>query len=218
MSVPPWAAIVDPAMTAYAAAHTSPASATLRSVAASTRAWSDRSGLMIDEAEGRLLHLLVAVTGARAILEIGTFSGYSALAMAEALPPDGHLDTLELDPNHARKAREHLHEAGERRVVVHEGVALETLGSLSGPYDLVFIDADKAAYPDYLEAVLGLVRPGALIVADNVLRHGHVVDEESADPTIVGMRRFNDRAATDPRLETVLLTVRDGVSLIRVLA
>jgi caffeoyl-CoA O-methyltransferase len=207
----------DPDVAAYAARHTSPASAALRGVAASTIAWSASHAMMVDEAEGRLLGLLVAVTGARRVLEVGTFSGYSALAMAAALPEDGHIDTLEVDPAHAAKAGEHIRAAGEEmRITVHLGPALDSLRALSGPYDLAFIDADKSEYPVYYELIVPLMRADGLIVADNVLAHGRVLDPARDDALTTGIRRFNERAASDERVETVLLTVRDGVSLIRV--
>jgi caffeoyl-CoA O-methyltransferase len=208
---------VDGEIEAYAARHTTPTSATLQAVAASTVDWSEHPGYMIDATEAQLLRLLVAVSGARRILEVGTFSGYSALAMAEALPIDGHIDTLELSGEHAVKAAEHIEWAGESgRISIHEGLALDSLARLVGPYDLAFIDADKSAYPEYYEAVLPLMRPGGLIVADNVFRHGRVLEAQSRDPSVEGMRRFNDRVVSDPRVEAVMLTVRDGVSLIRV--
>jgi caffeoyl-CoA O-methyltransferase len=209
--------LVDNEIEAYAARHTTPTSATLQAVAASTVGWSEHPGYMIDATEAQLLRLLVAVSGARRILEVGTFSGYSALAMAEALPVDGHIDTLELSGEHVAKAAEHIEWAGESgRISIHEGLALDSLARLVGPYDLAFIDADKSAYPEYYEAVLPLMRPGGLIVADNVFRHGRVLEAQSRDPSVEGMRRFNDRVVSDPRVEAVMLTVRDGVSLIRV--
>jgi caffeoyl-CoA O-methyltransferase len=209
--------IADPELEAYAEAHTTPPAAKLARVAAATRAWSDAPGMMIDAVEGRLLTLLVGLCGARRILEIGTFTGYSALSMAEALPPDGEVVTLEVRGDHAAKAREHIEQAGMRgRITVVEGQALESLARLHGPFDMAFIDADKAAYPAYYEAVLGLLRPGGLIVADNVLRSGRILDEDSTNPDVVGMRTFNDRVAADDRVEAVMLTVRDGISLIRV--
>jgi caffeoyl-CoA O-methyltransferase len=172
--------------------------------------------MMVDEAEGQLLRMLVGIVGARRVLEVGTFSGYSALAMAEALPPDGRIDTLEVDPEHAAKAAEHIREAGEDgRIRIHLGPALDTLATLSGPYDLAFIDAHKADYPGYYELIVPLMRGGGLIVADNVLGHGRVLDPANESPLVEGMRAFNERAATDPRVDTVMLTVRDGVSLIR---
>lgn len=209
--------LVDAEMEGYAARHTTPTSTLLQAVAASTVAWSEHPGYMIDATEAQLLRLLVAVSGARRILEVGTFSGYSALAMAEALPADGRVDTLELSAEHAAKAAEHIEQAGESgRISIHLGRAIESLARLQGPYDMAFIDADKSAYPDYYEAVLGLMRPGGLIVADNVFRHGRVLDRQSLDPSVVGMRAFNDRVVSDRRVEAVMLTVRDGVTLIRV--
>lgn len=207
----------DEELSAYADRHTTASSDMLRSVAASTRAWAEIPQMMIDETEGQLLRLLVALSGAQRIVEIGTFAGYSALAMAEGLPHDGHIDTLELSPEHAAKAQEHIDAAGEgERITIHVGVALDSLEALDGPYDMAFIDADKSAYAAYLEVLLPVMRSGGLIVADNVLRYGRVLDPESVDPSVTGMRAFNELAATDPRVETVMLTVRDGVSLIRV--
>ncbi len=210
--------IVDQELNAYAARHSTPSSQRLDAVAASTRAWSEAAGaMMIDSSEGQLLKMLAGLLGARRILEVGTFSGYSALALAEALPPDGHIDTLELSPEHAAKAAEHIEAAGEgARITIHTGIALDALDRLKGPYDMAFIDADKSAYPDYYDRILPLMRRGGLIVADNVLRHGRILDAESPDPSISGMRAFNDRAAADPRVDTVMLTVRDGISLVRV--
>ena len=217
MTAQPLRLAADAEMSAYAARHTTISSESLQAVAASTRAWSEHAELMVDAAEGQLLKMLVALSGARRILEIGTFAGYSALAMAEALPPDGHIDTLELSPEHVAKALEHIARGGQsERITVHQGIALDTLMSLQGPYDLAFIDADKSAYAEYYEAVVPLMRPGGLIVADNVLRHGRILEADSRDPSVTGMREFNDKAATDPRVDTVMLTVRDGVSLIRV--
>ncbi|MEA2027233.1 MAG: O-methyltransferase, partial [Chloroflexota bacterium] len=189
----------------------------LQAIAAATIEWSDHASYMIDAAEGQLLKLLVGISGARRILEVGTFTGYSAIAMTEALPADGHVDTLELSSEHAAKAVEHAERAGaSARITVHQGMALETLSTLQGPYDMAFIDADKPSYPAYYDAVVPLMRPGGLIVADNVLRRGRVLDPRSSDPGIVGMREFNDRVVADTRVDAVMLTVRDGVTLIRV--
>lgn len=208
--------VADPRMEAYAAAHSTPPSERLVRVAEATRSWSDHPDMMIDEVEGKLLALLVAVSGARRVLEIGTFTGYSALSMAEALPADGHITTLELSPEHAAKAAEHIEAAGASdRISILEGPALDSLATLEGPFDVAFIDADKAGYPDYLQAVVPLMRPGGLIIADNVLRAGRVLDADSDDPGIVGMREFNDSVAADPRVEAVMLTVRDGITLMR---
>jgi caffeoyl-CoA O-methyltransferase len=204
-------------MDAYAAAHSTPPSERLKDVAQATRDWSDHPGMMVDAAEGKLLAMLVSLTAARRILEVGTFTGYSAICMAEALPADGHITTLELDGDHAAKAAEHVELAGfGDRVSIVQGNALDSLAALEGPFDLAFIDADKPTYPDYFDAVVPLVRRGGLIIADNVLRGGRVLDAQNHDPGVAGMRDFNDEVASDPRVEAVMLTVRDGVTLIRV--
>jgi caffeoyl-CoA O-methyltransferase len=204
-------------MDVYAAAHSSPPSKALQAVAEATRTWSDRPEMMVDPAEARLLALMVAVSGACRILEVGTFTGFSAIAMAEALPPDGHVTTLELSEEHAAKAAEHIDMAGMGdRISIIQGDAVASLGTLTGPYDLAFIDADKPAYLAYFEAVMPLMRGGGLVIADNVLRSGRVLDAEHPHPGVVGMREFNDRVASDPRVEAVMLTVRDGVTFIRV--
>jgi caffeoyl-CoA O-methyltransferase len=137
--------------------------------------------------------------------------------MATAMPADGQLITLERRSDHAAKAGQLLAAAGVGdRVTVLAGPALDSLAGLEGPFDLAFIDADKTGYPAYFEAVVPLMRPGGLIVADNVLRSGRVLGTAGLDVGTVAMRRFNDMVAADPRVEVVMLTVRDGVSLIRV--
>ncbi|MBA3850746.1 MAG: O-methyltransferase [Chloroflexi bacterium] len=163
--------------------------------------------------QGKLLHLLARLQGARSILEVGTLGGYSTIWLARALPVDGRLVTLELDPRHAEVARSNLTRAGlAERVEVRVGPALETLARLAdedaGPFDLVFIDADKEGYPDYLGWALRLTRPGSLVVADNVVRDGAVIDPASSDPRVQAMRRFTQLLADEPRLDaTVLQTV-----------
>jgi len=207
----------DEELSAYAARHSTTSSAQLQAIAASTKSWSEHADLMIDEVEAQLLKLLVGLSGARRVLEVGTFTGYSAAAMAEALPADGHIDTLELSAAHAAKAVEHIEMVGEsERITVHEGIALDCLEALEGPYDVAFIDANKSAYPAYYEAIMPLMRSGGLIVADNVLRHGRILETGTDDPSVTGMRAFNDRVAADPRVDAVMLTVRDGITLIRV--
>lgn len=209
--------VADPEMEAYAAEHSTPTSERLRAVAESTFAFSDYPAMMIDAVEGKLLTVLVAISGARSILEIGTFTGYSAISMAEGMAPGGRIVTLERDPRHAAKSREHIAGAGLADVIeVVEGPALESLASLEGPFDLAFIDADKPGYPDYYAAVVPMMRPGGVILADNVLRDGRVLDAASTEPGIVRMREFNDTVANDPRVDAVMLTIRDGVTLIRV--
>jgi predicted O-methyltransferase YrrM len=159
--------------------------------------------------QGKLLHLLARIQRARTILELGTLGGYSTIWLARALPPDGRLVTLEANAPYAEAARRNLERAGLGDLVdVRVGPALETLADVDGPFDLVFLDADKANNPAYLEAALELTRPGALIVADNVVRDGAVVDGASDDPSVRGVRRFLELLAADPRVDaTAIQTV-----------
>lgn len=160
--------------------------------------------------------------GARAILELGTLGGYSAIWLARALPPDGRLVTLEADARYADVARANIARAGLTEVVeVRVGPALETLPELvadkAGPFDLVFIDADKESYPEYLVLSLELSRPGTLIVADNVVRDGAVIDADADDSRVLGVRRFNELMARDPRvagtaIQTVGVKGYDGLA------
>ena len=162
---------------------------------------------------GRFLNVQARAIGARRILEIGTLAGYSSIWLARALPRDGRLITLELDPRHAQVARANLARAGlDALVEVRVGPAAESLAALVAdrvePFDMVFIDADKEGYPDYLEWSLRLSRPGTLIVADNVVRGGAIIDAASPDSRVQGIRRFNAALARDPRLAaTIVQTV-----------
>ncbi|MFD7653797.1 O-methyltransferase [Actinosynnema sp. NPDC059797] len=171
--------------------------------------------------EGQLLRFLVAVTGARRVLEIGTFTGYSALAMAEALPADGRVVTCEADPRAAAVAREAF--AGCDRITLAEGPALSTLDRLAGAgevFDFAFVDADKTQYWDYLDVAhrCGLLAPGGVVVVDNTLFQGEVyLDAGQRSPQGAAIAEFNARVAAHPAFEQVLLPLRDGVTLIRVL-
>jgi predicted O-methyltransferase YrrM len=173
--------------------------------------------------QGRLLRLLAELAGARRVLEIGTLGGYSAIHFARALPDDGELISLEIDEHHADVARANLERAGLSGIVeVRVGDAHELLAALvedgEGPFDLVFIDADKEGYPDYLDASLQLVRPGSLILGDNTIRGGTVLDPREA--TARATREFNRRVARDPRLSGIVLPLIreriDGLTLARV--
>jgi predicted O-methyltransferase YrrM len=155
--------------------------------------------------QGMLLMLLARAQGARRILEIGTLGGYSTIWLARALPIGGVLTTLELDPKHAKVAAANIRRAGLSHVVeIRQGPALETLPKLEaerkGPFDLFFIDADKTSNADYFAWALKLSRPGSLIIVDNVIRDGAVVDGRSRDPDVIGVRRLNDMIAAEPRV------------------
>ena len=180
----------------------------------------------VSPGEGKFLYLLARVREARAILEVGTFAGYSTIWLARALPPDGRLVTLEIDPARAALARANVARAGlATRVDMRVGPALDTLPRLAaegaGPFDLIFLDADKRNNPGYLEWSLRLARPGTLIVADNIVRGGAVADPETRDPDALGVRRFNEMVAADPRLaaaamQTVGAKGWDGLALVLV--
>ena len=208
--------IVDPAIEAYAAAHTTPTPPFLSEVAEYTRWNMSAPGMMVGNLEGRFLELLVFATGATRILEIGTFTGYSSLSMAAGLAPGGKIVTCEVDPTHAEVAQRHIAAspyADSIDVVV--GPAMESIAELPGPFDLVFIDADKTGYMAYFEAVFPKLAPRGLIVADNTLWHGRVVDPSDTSESTEALRAFNERVADDPRVVAVQTTVRDGVTLIR---
>ncbi len=174
-------------------------------------AYSGEHGLppiSVSPAQGKLLHLLARAIGARRILEVGTLGGYSAIWLARALPPDGRLVTLELSEHHAAVARANVARAGLADVVeVVVGRAVETLRSLTGHFDLVFIDADKPGNRDYVEGALRLTHPGSVIVVDNVVRGGRVLDADG-DDNVQGVRRLNELIASEARLSaTTVQTV-----------
>ena len=166
--------------------------------------------------EGRLLEFLVYASGARRVLEIGTYSGYSALSMAAALPPDGRIDTCEVDETNAAVARRYFERSpyGDR-ITLHLGPALDTITGLEGRFDLVFVDADKVNYLNYYEAVLPRLTERGLIAADNTLWSGSVADPDADDESTRALKEFNERVVADERVVCVQLTVRDGVTLIR---
>jgi predicted O-methyltransferase YrrM len=184
---------------------------------------ADLPAIDVTPLQGKFLALLVQICGAKHLLELGTLGGYSTIWLARALPNDGRVVSLEIEPKHAEIARANLARAGVvERVDLRVGAALDTLAQLAAegaaPFDLIFIDADKATYPEYLQWSLKLSRPGTLIVADNVVRDGKVIDSKTSDPNIQGVRRFTELVAQEPRLRaTVLQTVcakgYDGIAL-----
>ena len=170
--------------------------------------------------QGRFLKMIVEVCGARRVLELGSFTGYSGICLASGLPEDGHLDTLEINDELEDLILEGFSRAGLReRISLHIGDCLETLKRFReegrDPYDLVFIDANKRDYPEYYELVFDLVRPGGWILADNVLWDGKVaLDPMPQDRQTLGIDNFNRRVASDPRVESVIIPIRDGLNLI----
>jgi caffeoyl-CoA O-methyltransferase len=205
--------ITEPTIERYAEEHSGVEPPHLAEVARETRATSSRSQMLVGRLEGRFLRMLVRLMRARRVLEIGTFTGYSALSMAEALPADGRIITCELDPEHAAIARRNIEQAGYGdRIEVREGRAVDTLATLEGPFDLIFIDADKPSYPDYYEAALRLLAPTGAIVIDNVLWSGEVTAPTSQNGKVLAA--LNDTVAADPRVDCVVLPIRDGMTLI----
>lgn len=202
--------LIHPEIERYAEEHTSAHPPLLDELAEETRATLQVPEMLTGPVEGRFLQFLVWALRASRVLEIGTYSGYSALSMARGLPEDGRIDTCELREEHAEVARRYIERAGlADRITVHVGPALETVRRLGGPWDFVFIDADKEGYVDYYEAVLPKLADHGLIAADNTLRQGRVLEGDDE------ICRFNEHVKSDPRVVSVLLTVRDGVTLIR---
>jgi len=178
----------------------------------------DMPAIQISPLQGKLLQLLAGACGARRILEIGALAGYSSIWLARALPADGRLISLEVSEKHAEVARASLAKAGVAdRAEIRVGAGAELLPALESepPFDLVFIDADKTSYSAYFEATLAKLAPDGVILVDNVLWSGRVLDPAIIDPDTAAIKAFNDQVLADDRVEVVMLTVRDGVSLIR---
>ncbi len=202
--------IVDPQLEQYVERLSSPHDGLLVELSDETARELGSEQMLTGPVAGRLLEMLVWFGRPKRVLEIGTFSGHSALSMAAALPDDGHIDTCELDPERAKVGQSYFDRSPHgSTITIHLGPALESIAKLDGEFDFVFIDADKEGYVDYYEAVLPRLAPRGLIAADNTLWSGRVLDGEG--PIV----RFNDHVAADPRTVQVILSVRDGVTLIR---
>jgi caffeoyl-CoA O-methyltransferase len=199
----------------YVASHTTPLPGLLEELVAETKArFADRSGMLSGQVEGQFLQMLVATTKSKRVLEVGTFTGFSALMMAAALPADGELITLELSKEHAEFARIFFARSPHgKKVRLIEGPALETMRTLDGRFDLVFIDANKDGYGEYYDAALGMLEANGVIVVDNVLWNGEVLAPQNDDGRAIVA--FNSKVAKDDRVVQVITTVRDGVMLIR---
>ncbi|HWH06864.1 MAG TPA: class I SAM-dependent methyltransferase [Gaiellaceae bacterium] len=206
--------LVEESIEEYAAAHTTPPDSLLAELAEETRATMSSPGMLTGTIEGRFLELLVWGTGARRVLEVGTFTGYSALSMAAALPEDGRIDTLDVEPRHADVAQRYFDRSPHgSKITLHLGPALQTLERLEGPWDLVFVDADKGNYDAYVEAVLPRLSERGLIAIDNTLWSGRVLDPQDDDTRAIAA--LNDKLAADERVVVAQLTIRDGVTLVR---
>jgi len=207
--------IVEPRVEEYAEAHSSLPSDLFERLAAETREKTEVPQMMVGPVEGRLLAVLVRSLAARRILELGTFTGYSSISMALALPADGRVITTDVNEETTAVARRYAEEAGVAdRIDFRVAPGLETVAGLEGRFDLVFIDADKENYVNYYEATLPLLGDAGLMVVDNTLWSGTVADPESDSETTRAIRALNDRVVEDPRVDNVLLTVRDGMNLV----
>jgi caffeoyl-CoA O-methyltransferase len=207
--------IVEPRVEEYAEAQTTPDLELFERLAAETREKTELPQMMVGRIEGQFLAFMVRATGARRVLELGTFTGYSSISMARALPPGGRIVTCDVNVDTTAIARRYAEKAGVvDRIDYRLGPAIETIGQLEGPFDLVFIDADKVGYIDYYEAALPKLAEDGLILADNTLASGSVVEDEPG-PMGAAIKRFNDHVSADERVECVMLTIRDGVTLIR---
>ena len=200
----------------YAEEHTTPPAQLLARLADETQRTLRSPQMLTGTIEGRFLELLVHASRPGRVLELGTYSGYSALSMAAGLPPDGRIDTCEVEERHAEVARRYIAESpyGDR-ITIHLGPALETIRRLDGEFDFVFIDADKPNYVNYYEAVLPRLSERGFIAADNTLWSGRVLDASDQDEGTRAIRAFNEHVKSDPRVTSVMLTIRDGVTLIR---
>lgn len=208
--------LIRPDIELYATEHTTPLPVYMEAIAERTLALPDGPRMMLGPLAGSALKMITGLQQPMHVVEIGTFTGYSALCMAEALPEGGRIITLESNPEHARIAREHIDGSPYAdRIEVREGRAMDLLAHIRAPLDLVFIDADKANYLRYYEAVLPLLRSGGAIVADNVLWYGRVLDPDDESEDTEAIREFNRFVSRDIRVESVMLTVRDGLTVIR---
>lgn len=214
----------------YIKQHATQQSDALSWVEKQTHIRTNHARMLSGSAQGQLMRMFVQISGARRILELGTFTGYSAICMASALPEDGHLDTLELNDELEDLILEGFERAGlSDKISLHIGDCKETLrrmraemgienGAVSSDmlYDIVYIDANKREYPEYYELVFDMIRPGGLILGDNVIWDGKVCQEPMPqDKQTLGIARFNDMVSDDPRVESVILPMRDGLNIIR---
>lgn len=208
--------IVNEPVEQYAAEHTTPVAELFERLAAETREKSEAPQMMVGLLEGRFLEFLVRQTKAKNILELGTFTGWSSISMALGLVDGGRITTCDVNEETTSIAQRYAEEAGVRdRIDYRLGPGLETIDSLDGPFDLVFIDADKPNYVNYYDAVLPKLADDGFIIADNVLWSGRVAESSNEDENTLAIRGFNDYVMADERVECVMLTVRDGMLLIR---
>jgi len=208
----------DPDIAKYAEDHTSDESPLIKELVEVSNRELEHIDMISGKVVGRFLAMMVRISGAKRVLEIGTFSGYSALSMAEALPDDGALITCELNERYEALARSFFAKSEHgKKITLKMGPALETLESLqgSGSFDLAYLDADKVNYPEYYQKIIPMLSDDGIMVVDNVLWSGTVLDPEKEDEKAKAIDRLNEMIAKDERVEQVMLTVRDGLTLVR---
>jgi len=200
----------------YSEAHSIPESAVCRALREETQRTMEHPQMLVGPLEGAFLKMMTRLVGATRVLEIGMFTGYSALCLAEALPPDGTVLTCEIDEGPAKLARRYFSRSPDGgKISVRMGPAIDTMRDLTGPFDLIFIDADKTNYVRYYQRAFELIAPGGVILVDNVLWNGDVLTQPAPDEKTAAIQELNRIVAADPRVSGVLLPIRDGVFVIR---
>ncbi|MBI3356368.1 MAG: class I SAM-dependent methyltransferase [Nitrospirae bacterium] len=201
---------------AYAQAHSTPESSVCRALREETQRTVEYAQMLVGPLEGAFLKMMTQLVGAKRVLEIGMFTGYSALCFAEAIPDDGTVITCEVDEESAAVARRYIAQAQcGRKIAIRMGRALDTIRELSGPFDLIFIDADKTNYLNYYRRALDLLSPQGVILIDNVLWNGDVLKQPPPDEQTAAIQELNRTVSADPRVTAVLVTIRDGVLVVR---
>ena len=208
--------LIDPLAQAYAEKYSSKPGSLLQEIEEYTAAHHPEAQMLSGPLQGKVLEMISVLLRPRRILEIGTFMGYSAICLAEGLVEGGRLHTIELRDEDASRAEAYFRRANrEDRIILHRGNALAIIPALDEVWDIVFIDADKVSYGEYYELVLPRVRPGGLIIADNVLFHGQVLAEQVGGKSAKAIQAFNELVGADETVEKVMLTIRDGLFFIR---
>ena len=200
----------------YAEAHSMPESSVCRALREETYRTMEHSQMLVGPLEGAFLKMMTQLVGAKRVLEIGMFTGYSALCFAEALPEDGTVITCDIDEKAAAMARRHIVQAPfGRKISIRMGPALDTMGTLTGSFDLIFIDADKTNYLNYYRRSLDLLAPSGVILIDNVLWSGEVLKQPPPDESTAAIQELNRTVSADPQVTAVLITIRDGILMVR---
>jgi caffeoyl-CoA O-methyltransferase len=208
--------LVPPEIEAYAQAHSTPESLVCRALREETLRTMEYAQMLVGPLEGAFLKMMAQLVGAKRVLEIGMFTGYSALCLAEAIPDDGTVITCEVDEESAAVARRYIAQAScGKKIAIRMGPALDTMQTLTGPFDLVFIDADKINYLNYYRRAMDLLSSHGLILIDNVLWNGDVLKQPPPDEKTGVIQELNRTVSADPRVTAVLVTIRDGVLVVR---